>query len=96
MLCPAGVLAPCPPGPPYGPVMPKWQRFYNWPRDANGQPMEDRPDFPKSEDIPEVIVEVPADSHHLRTLIYKGHCRLVDEPVASAPAPVKPRKKDNK
>ena len=91
MLCPAGCLIPRP-AMTTGPIVPKWQRFYNWPRDAKGQPIDDAPDFPASDDIPEVIVEVPADSYHLRTLIFKGPCRLADE--VPAPTPKPKQKKD--
>lgn len=91
MLCPAGTLVPRPPGPAGGPITPKWQRFYNWPRDKKGQPKPDAVGFPRADDIPEVIVEVTADQHHLRTLIAKGPCKLVDT-VVTAPVPAKPKK----
>ena len=84
ILCPAGVLIPRPPVV-SGPVAPKWQRFYNWPRSAKGEPMPDAPGFPRAEDIKEIVVEVPADQHHTRTLIYNGHCTLVDETPRAAP-----------
>ncbi len=94
MVCPAGHLIPRPPGPDSGPVPPKWQRFYNWPRDAKNQPKPDAVGFPRAEDIPEMIVEVPADQHHLRTLIANGSCRLADTApvVTPAPVPTKPKK----
>ncbi len=78
LFCPAGLLVPRP-AQPTGPIPPKWQRFYNWPRDKKGQPLPDAPGFPKPADIKEMTIEVPADQHHTRTLIYNGHCRLADD-----------------
>ena len=95
MLCPAGKLVPRP-AVTFGIVPPKWQRFYNWPRDKKKQPLPDKVGFPRAEDIPEVVVEVPADQHHMRTLIANGPCSLVDvAPVVvptPTPAPAKPKK----
>jgi hypothetical protein len=88
MLCPAGHLVPRP-AVSHGMVPPKWQRFYNWPRDKKGEPMPDAIGFPRGDDIPEVTVDVPADQHHLRTLIAKGPCSLVDSAPAKAPKPKK-------
>lgn len=85
MKCPAGVLVPRPPGPP-GPRIPKERKFYNWPKDANGQLVEDREDFPTPSDIVEVVVEVVADHHHLVICIHKGPCSLTKAPPkAKAP-----------
>ncbi len=92
VVCIAGKLVPRPPFGNVGVIVPKWQKFYNWPRGKDGQPLPDAPDFPKSEDIKEVTVEVPMDQHHAM-LCHKGSCCLVDEPTAShAPAPVKQKK----
>ena len=85
IVCPAGKLVPRPPFGTVGAIVPKWQKFYNWPRGKDGQPLPDAPDFPTPEDIPEVIVEVPMDDHHAR-MLYKGPCCLAD-----APAPKKPK-----
>ena len=85
MVCPAGCLVPREPGPP---GIPKERRFYNWPRDAKGNLIEDRPDFPLPHHITEeVVVEVPANHHHLVTCIHKGPCRLQDEAVAPVDPP---------
>jgi hypothetical protein len=81
MKCPEGVLVPRPPGPP-GPRIPKERKFYNWPKDENGQLIEDREGFPTPKDIPEVVVEVVADHHHLVTCIHKGPCSLTKAPKA--------------
>jgi hypothetical protein len=88
MLCPAGKLVPRPPGPP-GPSIPKERRFYNWPRDAKGNLIEDLPDFPGTDDIKEVTVEVPADHHHLVICIHKGPCKLADDAPSAAPVTAK-------
>lgn len=90
--CPAGRLV-TRPAMPTGPIPPKWMKFYNWPRDKKGSPLPDAPGFPRPEDIPEMIIEVPADQHHTRTLIYNGHCTLVDDAPVLAPTP-KPKKDD--
>jgi hypothetical protein len=86
MRCPAGKLIPK-----HDTAgQPKWAKFYNWPRDAKGNPIEDSPGFPTAADIPEVVVDVPYDQHHAG-LIVKGPCCMVSE-VAPAPAPVKPKR----
>ncbi len=78
MKCPAGVLVPRPPGPP---GIPKRRRFYNWPRGKDGELITDRPNFPLAHHITEeMIVEVPADHHHLVTCIHKGPCSLTKAP----------------
>ena len=84
MVCPAGKLVPRPPGPP-GFAIPKERKFYNWPKDKDG-PIEDREGFPTPADIPECVVEVPADFHHLVICIHKGPCSLHEE------APKAPKK----
>jgi hypothetical protein len=59
--------------------VPKWAKFYNWPRDKNGNPEKDRPGFPVGKDIPELVVEVPNDHHH-STLVVKGPCSVTRAP----------------
>jgi hypothetical protein len=86
MKCPAGFLVPRPPTLGLGRPVPKWQRFYNWPREKDGSPMEDAPDFPAPEDVPEMVVDAPKDQHHA-LLCHKGPCSVVDE------LPAEPKKK---
>ena len=74
MKCPAGQLIPRPDTA----GQPKWMRFYNWPRDAKGEPLPDAPDFPRPEDVPEMIVDVPRDEHH-SGLIVKGMCSVGEQ-----------------
>jgi len=87
VVCPAGKLVPRPPFGELGVIIPKWQKFYNWPRGKDGQPLPDAPDFPKPEDIKEVTIEVPKDQHHAM-LCHKGACHIHD---ASAPAHEAPK-----
>ena len=88
MRCPAGGLIPRPDTA----GVAKWMKFYNWPRDKKGNPMEDAPGFPTAADIPEVTVDVPYDQHHAG-LVVSGSCFVVDDVPAPHPAP---KKKDDK
>jgi hypothetical protein len=65
--------------------VPKWQKYYNWPRGKDGSPLPDAPGFPTPEDIPEMTVDAPKDQWHA-LLCHKGPCSVVDE-VAPAPTP---------
>jgi hypothetical protein len=82
----------CPDGklihrPPVGFYRPKWQRFYNWPRDEKGAPVEDYPGGPQGV---EKIVSVPKDQYHAR-LIWRKDVTVVDEAPKAPEAPKKKR-----
>lgn len=93
MYCPAGVLIP---RPPVGMRRPKWQRFYNWPRNEDGSPVEDYPGGPVGV---EVVVMVPRDQYHGRMLA-RGPARLATDAEVKAydkaNAPAKPAAKPAK
>jgi len=89
--CPSGRLIP---KPPHGFLVPKNQRFYNWPRDKDG-PVKDFPDGPLGV---EMIIEVPWDMYH-RRMIAKGDVELMEESKAVAkevPSATENTKKDKK
>lgn len=92
MKCPAGKLIPRAPTMHLG-VVPKWQKFYNWPRDKDGSPLPDAPGFPTGDEIPEMVVEAPMDQHHA-LLVAKTACSVVDDVPAPAPVPVTKKKAD--
>jgi hypothetical protein len=69
--CPAGTLIP---KPSIGFHRQKWQKFYNWPKDKSGAPVEDHHDGPLGV---ERVVSVPRDAYHLRMLA-KGVVTLAD------------------
>jgi hypothetical protein len=75
MRCPAGVLIPK-----EGTEgLPKWAKFHNWPRDADGSPLPDAPGFPAAKDIPEKVVEVQRDHHHA-IAVFKWGCTETKAP----------------